>query len=228
MKKNHKDDILHIPCLLNIDEIEEILSLHKNNEKCWEKSTGSRTTPADEVVTTKIYKEIVLAKVLRYLKEFDVYGGNIFEAFKPYILHTDGINSEDGKDGFVLLIPLGYETEKDHVDLNLFLFEQSYRHGPAKFFKDDPGQVSCFNEVVCDYKTINDLRTGFHLDNELKGELSHLNRKWTEGFSIKKKLPWVPGDMYVFPANQVHCSSNFLQKNVKKKWGLSLFFRYIS
>jgi hypothetical protein len=156
--------------------------------------------------------------------QYEVVGGNFFQTSVPYIVHSDNVAGLSG-DGYNLLLPLEKVVFDSSVqgDTYFVLFEQKCEVGPGKFFfNSDISAMKTGYPHFYDHSLVKGISQNSLIDDQ---RLSHLQPQWLEGLSVGEFIPWRPGDLIVFPASQLHCSSNFVDENVNHKKGLSIFIR---
>ena len=78
-------------------------------------------------------------------------------------------------------------------------------------------------EDLLNFLTDNKRKKTF-IKNTFKAEyLSHLKDKWTEGLSVNTTLDWAIGSVLCFDSLALHCSTDFTNKGIERKIGLSIF-----
>jgi len=204
---------------LNELEVEQLLLYYKNNsDKAEIKPTGPKCLYIKEGEGVIDY---ILVKLRDKFGDFKLRNAQIFDTTVPHILHNDdGIDLPNTFKAFT--IPLQVFGE-NFMDAKLCMFDQYYYGGPAKFCKGETVASKTYNSIVTDYKDIEGLN-----DKGIPGEwrtqlLSHLKDKWIEGLSLQGHYPWIPGSYIAFDALQIHCASNFVDVDITRKIGLSIF-----
>lgn len=159
---------------------------------------------------------------LRYnFGNFKVRNAQIFDTSVPHILHND-----DGKD-----LPNSYKAftiplkvfNGNELDAKLCMFDQYYYGGPAKFCRGENFESKTYNSIVTDYDNVEGINDKGIPNNLRKDLLSHLDNKWLEGLSLQSYFPWIIGSYIAFDALQIHSASDFTNKGISRKIGLSIF-----
>lgn len=148
-----------------------------------------------------------------------IVGGNFFNTPNPFHVHTD--NGKDNEPDFNVLIPLSFAEP-----FSTIIFDQKYSGYASHFwvgsiYKYFPDPI--YNERKTDYNGVEGLTEKSFNVNDYVKYLTHLPYESLHGLSINKVHEWNDGDHYVFPCNQLHCSSNF--KGIKE--GLTLLCKYV-
>ena len=168
----------------------------------------------------------LLCKLTKKLQDkigsFTVRYAHIFDVTAPHIIHVD--DSYDYSNCYkAFTIPLKLFGSSN--DAKLIMFDQYYYHGPAKFFNGDKLNTKkiYYNKPVYNYKYVSYKSKKSICENMYKKYLTHCKPTWLHGLSINRLLDWKIGNILCFDSLQLHCSSNFLTQNIKRKIALSIF-----
>lgn len=209
---------------LSQDEVHELIEIHEHKTVRTHKNTGPTTTKIDdEDLTIDVFKKIT-DRLKNQIGDYKIFGNFYFKVEIPHIIHNDDLYE------FPLLykaatLPLRI-TYKDPTSTEtpfLCFFDQYYLEGPAKFFKGGVSFPEYYNKNISDYSKVYGL-TDQPFDYEIKQKyFTHLKDAWLEGLSFKKALPWKPGNALIFDCARLHSASNFLDKGITGKLGISIF-----
>jgi len=204
---------------LNELEVEDLLFYYNNNsDKAEVKPTGPKCLyikEGDGVI------DDLLVKLRSKFGKFKVRNAQIFDTTVPHILHNDdGADFPNTYKAFT--IPLEV-VGGNFMNAKLCMFDQYYYGGPAKFCKGETVESKTYNSIVTDYKDIEGLNDKGIPEGWRTQLLSHLKDKWIEGLSLQGYYPWIPGSYIAFDALQIHCASNFVDVDITRKIGLSIF-----
>ena len=207
-----------------------LLKIYHNNTQRDHKDTGPTTLIAREFKHDPSFIKIFNKVQAQLGLDLNIWGGNFFEADKPYVIHNDVDYRHDIMPAKCLVIPLQRFYHEDAVmndtDAQFHIFDQMFFHAPVKCFKGSTDIPNFYNWPLYDYKDV----YGLHEDNRKPDINTMFDEKypqWMEGFSIESSCDWVPGDVIVFDCVRLHCASNFLDNGIYKKIGLSLFTSYV-
>jgi hypothetical protein len=173
-------------------------------------------------------EDIVTPIISNFLgtENWKISGGNYFETFSPYRIHTDTLKeSHNILQTFVF--PLAYEYEENaQLGKNgFYVLEQEWFKESTMFVKGtsdrDLDDGNRYNTQTRDYKDIVNLKEGY--DETLVEDCNHLPRENFEGMTVWKKFVWKPGTVISFPRSHLHLSNNFKKYGIKSKLGLSIF-----
>ena len=169
------------------------------------------------------YAVKILNPILKYSlpKNWIVDGGNYFETVVPYRLHCDTGKDRTKKLYYNIVIPLKLWYEDYNPNLNKLIITDQIWNGDAAFFVKGDNALPEYNICITDYEQVENKIEG--IDNTLLELCTHLNPRNLEGFSIKKVIDWVPGDIIFFRRHYIHTTSNWRSAGVSQKLGLSLF-----
>jgi hypothetical protein len=204
---------------LNELEVEDLLFYYNNNlDKAEIKPTGPKCLYIKE---GEGVIDDILARLRQKFGNFKLRNAQIFDTTVPHMLHND-----DGKD-----LPNAYKAftiplevfDGNPLNAKLVMFDQYYYGGPAKFCKGETFESNTYNSIVTDYKDIEGLDNKGIPEGWRTQLLSHLKDEWIEGLTIQGYYPWVPGSYIAFDALQIHCASNFVDVDISRKIGLSIF-----
>lgn len=204
---------------LSESRVEELLNYYfENKENADVKPTGPKCLYINE--GDGVIDDFLIP--LRYnFGNFKVRNAQIFDTSVPHILHND-----DGKD-----LPNSYKAftiplkvfDGNELDAKLCMFDQYYYGGPAKFCRGENFESKTYNSIVTDYSNVEGLNDK-GIPNDLRKDLlSHLDNKWLEGLSLQSYFPWIIGSYIAFDALQIHSASDFTNKGISRKIGLSIF-----
>jgi len=191
-----------------------------NQHDVLQKSTGPRVLKVDPMhdifypLLSKLQNTIDPCKV-RYMHYFDVTD--------PHILHNDD-EFEYPNCYKAFTIPLKIYGDSD--DVKLVIFDQYYYGGPAKFVngEDTSDWNIHYNTFLSSYGHVENIKLHSTVDSNFKNNyLTHLKDSWLNGLSINKALPWRVGDALCFDSLAIHCSSDFKNKGIERKIGISIF-----
>lgn len=177
-----------------IDGKNILLTRHKDSEY------DQKDSIVYKILHEKLYK--ILGK-----HEFD--SGTLLESHYPFGLHVDTPQQFD--------IGSFYSHSTDTLRKNIAVLI---------CLSEDP----LFNTVFFNYFTnVFDIPLDIEyveVPNTKEADLSHLSplyTKFSKSINIVDVYKWNIGDVFIWPRNQLHCSSNFLKSN-KTKNALVLFF----
>lgn len=159
--------------------------------------------------------------------QVSIWGGNFFDTPKPFAIHNDVDFRHDIMPAKCMVIPLVKTYKTDYVyvtdeDAKFYIFDQTCPHGAVKCFKGTKDMPSPYNIPLHEYSML----TNVHNDNRIPNVQVSFNKQWLEGLSVEKECDWIPGDVIVFDCIRLHCSSDFREKGIQSKLGLSLFTQY--
>lgn len=205
-----------------IRDIVDVNSLYKyyvlNEDKAIQKNTGPKVL---EVNASEQLFEPLIASLKQKVGEFDIRYMHYFDVTDPHIIHND--DEFDYPNCYkAFTIPLRIFGNSD--DVKLIIFDQYYYGGPAKFVNgsDMTDYPVYYNKFLTNYKDVEEQSTAGLNDIELS-YLTHLESNWLQGLSINKMLDWRIGDALCFDSLALHCSSDFRNKGIERKVGLSIF-----
>ena len=160
---------------------------------------------------------------------FEITAGFFFSTDYPHIIHNDDLFQLPDTVYKAITIPLRLDTDTTITGTShLCFFDQSYFHGPSKFFKGDSDIPTYYNKQIYDYSQVDGLLDHNGIDEECYQKyFTHLKHKWLEGLSLHSVLPWTPGSCIIFDSVRLHCSSDFRKMNIKSKLGISIFTKRI-
>ena len=216
LKETHSDP-QQVKNLLNEKKVNFLLDYYHNSKNVEEKNTGPKVLyvePGEGII------DDVLENLKSVIGDFKVRSAHFFDVSKPHILHNDDAN--DLPDAYkAITLPLyidGTGTPR------LVFFDQYYYHGPVKLFKGRRKEIEVhYNKPLIDYSEVSNLSQEQIPDWIRQRLLSHLKDRWLEGLSVHSYFPWTIGSGIIFDSLQIHCASNFLEENVTRKIGLSIF-----
>lgn len=223
----------HIENILNQDELEFIWKLAFQDGDVRKNSLGNLFIIGDCVKDS--YN--MIKHKLPIDTEFS--GGNFFITNNPYGLHMDGFKeNQDNIENYIvyknILIPLWIGGSNEGG--NLVFFNQRLIDYSSAFNK---GGKSEYNQstykIHIDYSDLQYYdQNGHEINKSLNNEpldveiynnhLSHIEYARLDGFTVENIFPWVPGDIMIFDALQVHASTWGTPKWLNKM-GLLLKFK---
>lgn len=173
--------------------------------------------------------EIVKPIIDRVLGEdtWEVAGGNFFETETGYRVHAD--TGKEGPDRVLqtFVFPLRQELRDDipvRLERNRFLVLNQTWSGDAAFFlRGESVEPNEYNQVVTDYKDVENLDDIETMDGLLLEYCPHLDIRNFAGLTVDKHWQWTPGVPMTFPRNRLHVSSAFPRNGIRRKLGLSIF-----
>lgn len=207
-----------LPCVyeqvLSYEKINFLLDHYNNSSSVEEKNTGPKVLYVKE-------NEGIIDDILDFLRSkhgnFNLRSAHYFDVSRPHIIHNDDHKSLPNSYR-AFTIPLWADGNDE--DIGLVMYDQFYYHGPAKFINGETQESPVFyNEFVRDYKHVS-----YTVDDTIQNtELSHLRSHWLKGLSVHSILPWKIGNILSFESLRLHSSTNFNEKNISRKIGLSIF-----
>lgn len=172
--------------------------------------------------------------------------GMMFSATHPWTVHVDVVPYEGCKQ---ILLPMNLDVGDGYQ-----WFKNPSRFPDSKFFVFDQKYCgSLVNSTFRLKKTSDKLIANYHVESAnsqgkiprlvdygdlqpLSGEvfsqdlydkhLTHNHKEWLEGLSVEKMYSWIPGDVIVFSAGQVHCSGNWKGGPIANKLGIMIQAQY--
>jgi len=202
-----------------IIEVDPLLDYYFSNQQdVIKKNTGPSVLNMD---TNHVLLKPIINEMQKNLKPFEVRTAHFFDVTFPHIIHNDDqFHYPESYKAFTL--PL--KIYGDSTDIKLVIFDQYYYGGPAKFFNgEQKTEAVYYNAPLTEYSQVHHCNTNGIDDNFKKGYLSHLKDKWTEGLSVNTTLNWTIGNLLCFDSLALHCSTDFRNKNIERKIGLSIF-----
>jgi len=204
----------------NIVDVEPLKNYYKDNSnKIIQKNTGPKIL---EVDPNELLFSNLIYNIKRSVGEFEVRYIHYFDVTHPHIIHNDD-TFEYPNCYKAFTIPL--EIYGDSDDIKLVVYDQYYYGGPAKFFNGETkkdGQVY-YNTPITDYNDVYGVNENGIPENIKNNYLTHLKDNWLKGLSINAMLDWKIGDVLCFDSLALHSSSDFINKNVSRKIGISIF-----
>jgi len=190
-----------------------------NQASVVQKTTGPRVLRVDPDEVT--FAPLV-STLMRHIGDCKIRYMHFFDVTTPHIIHNDDeFEYPDCYKAFT--IPLKIYGASD--DVKLFVFDQYYYGGPAKFVNgEDASEFAVhYNTFLTDYSGVENC-TSEQIDAQVKLEyLSHLQDDWLQGLSIADSLSWRVGNALCFDSLALHCSSDFTAKGIERKIGMSIF-----
>ena len=197
----------------------ELLKYYYNNESnVIKKNTGPKVLEIER-------DHKLLQPVIQILQEkllpFKVRYAHFFDVTDPHIIHNDD-EFEYPYSYKAFTIPLNIYGKSD--DTKLVTFDQYYYDGPAKFFNGESAIENVYyNKPITSYENVQGCSDA-GIEQDIKDEyLGHLSDSWLQGLTVNKMLDWTIGDVLCFDSLSLHCSSNFKNKQIDRKIGLSIF-----
>ena len=221
-------DTIILKDFITEDDIDKLVDIYKQySALAVSKNTGPTT------VITRHFKDdpafvAIFERIQNQLGiQVSIWGGNFFDTPKPFAIHNDVDFRHDIMPAKCMVIPLEkrYKTDYTYVtdeDAKFYIFDQTCPHGAVKCFKGTKDMPSPYNIPLDEYSMLTDV----HKDNRIPDIEVSFNQQWLEGLSVEKECSWIPGDVIVFDCIRLHCSSDFRQKGIQSKLGLSLFTQY--
>jgi hypothetical protein len=203
----------------NVVDVEALYDYYVSNESgVVQKNTGPKILKVDP---TEDLFDSLIKSLKEKVGEFDVRYMHYFDVTDPHIIHND--DEFDYPNCYkAFTIPL--RIYGDSKDIKLVIFDQYYYGGPVKFVNgsDTTNHPVHYNKFLTNYENVEGLSTEKLNDSELE-YLTHLRPSWLDGLSINKMLPWTIGEALCFDSLALHCSSDFKNKGITRKIGLSIF-----
>jgi hypothetical protein len=215
LKLTHSDPFV----VNNIVNTSPLLKHYFDNEdNIIQKNTGPKVLKIDN-------NHDLLVPIIDTMQEkllpFEVRYAHFFDVNMPHIIHNDDeFNLPQSYKAFTLPLKIYGNSN----DVKLVIFDQYYYGGPAKFFNGQQKKENVYyNAPVTEYSQVHNCNTN-GIKNTFKAEyLSHLKDKWTEGLSVNTTLDWAIGSVLCFDSLALHCSTDFTNKGIERKIGLSIF-----
>jgi hypothetical protein len=212
---------------LSQNEIDHLLSIHKNYENKREKITGPITSkvPLRDPVFIDIFKRI--ESIIG--KELNIFGGNYFQVDWPHIIHNDVPFDHSIIPGKCIVIPLEkiYKDPQQipkKTDSKFYVFDQMYFHGPVKAFRNSRVIKNVVHNIpLYEYTDVYGLDPS---DEYPDIDTTHCDPEWTRGLTVEKECLWVPGSIIIFDCVRLHCADDFRFTGIRQKTGLSVFTTY--
>lgn len=203
----------------NVVDVDPLIDYYfSNQEDIIKKNTGPSVLKLD---SNHVLLQPILKVMQEVLQPFDVRYAHFFDVTMPHIIHND--DEFDYPDSYkAFTIPL--KIYGDSENIKLVIFDQYYYGGPAKFFNgEDEIEKVYYNAPLTEYSQVHYCNTK-GIDDKFKQEyLSHLKDKWTKGLSVNTTLDWKIGSVLCFDSLALHCSTDFTNKGIERKIGLSIF-----
>jgi hypothetical protein len=222
--KSRISDPYSIKDFISLEDIEHLVALFeslKTTPNAVYKNTGPITLDIKNYL-----EDPVISKVIEKLKvelgNFDITAGFFFITNYPHIIHND--DTFELPKGVYKGITIPLKTYGTDNVPDLCFFDQFYFHGPAKFFNGDENVPTYYNKQVYKYSEVDGLVDGMSIDESTRiFYLTHLKIKWLEGLSLWGTLKWKPTSALIFDSVRLHCASDFRQKGITHKLGISIF-----
>lgn len=150
-----------------------------------------------------ILSKIIFPKVEKLFPNFKIDTGSFLESFYPYTPHTDtNIYHSDSN-----------YTEKKEVRYNMsLLMPLTENFGSNTIFFDYYCDIYDPKKVLEELKTVPQNKKDFLYDHISKDDQDVVER-----LDIEYIYEWKIGDCIVWPRNQLHMASNYIDKNKAKE-----------
>ena len=199
-----------------------LINFFKSSDEKIKKNTGPLTLGVSHEQLKLPFFQSILERLKPILGDVEVFTCLFFYVEYPHIIHNDdsfdlplcykGVN-----------IPLEIDKPDDAPYPALCFFDQYYLEGPAKFFNGSTSVATYYNTQVYEYSDVKN-KTDVPFDENIRlTNFSHIKPMWLEGLSFNSKFENIPGNVIIFDTVRLHCASNFMDKGVKSKLGLSVF-----
>ena len=238
--KKHESPPVQINNFLSENQVAELLKLYNESHYTWKKPTGPTVFEMDykgnhtfvgrhdiKIMEPKIITDII-DKLNVTFGEFTKWRLTLFDTFVPHRIHNDdSIKYPTTWKAFTMpLIAYGGEAS----DTSLIIFNQRYYGGPVKYHPKQNGRafkeekVLGYNSTLSDPSNIIDyVGSDHYVSEEYLKLLSHMPSHFTRGLSIQKICPWNIGSVIAFDSLQFHSGANFVDVDIHRKIGLSIF-----
>lgn len=186
------------------------------------KNTGPTTLDIRPLLDDPVISDI-MKKIEKEIGQFEMTAGFFFKTDYPHIIHNDDTFELPDTVYKAITIPLKLYGNNIIDHPYLCFFDQTYFHGPAKFFKGEEFIPTYYNKQIYDYQNVEDLREDSFDDNLYQMYFTHMKKSWLEGLTFHSAIKWVPTTAIVFDSVRLHCASDFRNQNIKEKLAISIF-----
>jgi hypothetical protein len=211
---------------ISLDDINHLIAIFKNDTTKIKKNTGPVTVNLSPYFGDPVVEKII-TKIKKEIGNIEITAAFFFQTAFPHIIHNDDTFELPDNVYKAITLPLSMEGfSGEHP--KLCFFDQFYFHGPSKFFQNDTGIPTYYNQCIYDYKDVDGWVNTTPFDNNIrKTYLQHLKPKWLTGLTFWGTLNWKPGNAIIFDSTRLHCASDFRQVNITEKLGVSIFTKVI-
>lgn len=214
---------------LSQEEIDYLVNLYETADSLNDpytgkikKNTGPVTLDINLFLDDPVIFDI-MEKIEKEIGKFEMTAGFFFKTDYPHIIHNDDTFELPDTVYKAITIPLKVYGDNITNYPNLCFFDQTYFHGPAKFFKGEEFIPTYYNKQIYDYKDVTDLKEGSFNEDLYRKYFTHLKRSWLEGLSFHSAIEWRPTTAIIFDSVRLHCASDFRKQNIKEKLAISIF-----
>lgn len=227
--KSQIEEPKSIENFLSQEEVDHLVNLYDNSDglnkpyvEKIQKNTGPITLDIKLLLSDPVILSI-MKRIEQKIGQFEMTAGFFFKTDYPHIIHNDDTFELPETVYKAITIPLKVYGDNITDYPSLCFFDQTYFHGPAKFFKGEEFVPTYYNKQIYDYKDISDL--GDKPFNELiyLKYFTHLKRSWLEGLTFHSAIKWIPTTAIIFDSVRLHCASDFRKQNIKEKLAISIF-----
>jgi len=214
---------------LSIEEIDYLIEIYDKSDNLNDpylgkikKNTGPVTLDLKPLLHDPIVSS-VMKSIEREIGKFEMTAGLFFKTDYPHIIHNDDTFELPDTVYKAITIPLKVYGENIIDYPSLCFFDQTYFHGPAKFFKGEEYVPTYYNKQIYDYNEVEDLVEGSFDETLYKKYFTHMKKAWLEGLTLHSAIKWIPTNAIIFDSIRLHCASDFRKQNIKEKLAISIF-----
>jgi hypothetical protein len=227
--KSQIEDPRSVENFLSCEEINLLVNLYENADDLNDpylgkikKNTGPVTLDIRPLLENQLISDI-MKKIEKEIGQFEMTAGFFFKTDYPHIIHNDDTFELPDTVYKAITIPLKIYGN-DIIDYpSLCFFDQTYYHGPSKFFKGEKYIPTYYNKQVYDYDDIDDIGKNVFDEMIYLKYFTHLKKSWLEGLTFHSAIKWIPTTAIVFDSVRLHCASDFRKQNIKEKLAISIF-----
>lgn len=227
--KSRIEDPRSVENFLSSEEINYLVSLYENANNLSDpylgiikKNTGPITLDIRPLLDDHVISNI-MTRIKQEIGEFEMTAGFFFRTDYPHIIHNDDTFELPETVYKAITIPLKVYGDNIVDYPSLCFFDQTYYHGPAKFFKGEKYIPTYYNKQIYDYNDVSDLSENKFDEILYVKYFTHLKKSWLDGLTFHSAIKWVPTTAIIFDSVRLHCASDFRKQNIKEKLAISIF-----